>query len=430
LLVLLACAACNSSSPATNDASDDDAGASDADVLPEIDTTACPSVDASEAPMTFSPTYVALSSGSYVEDKGFYFVTILEGLPTVLADLLMDPTLSAASTSRDGAIRNASQTCAGDPTCVGNALAFSSADTTAIAQAISARLVSSGNLSVVVTNHMRPSGAFDAHASLDDASLVARAWTDSANWMNNAIAAYATELGATGTQTAIANVVTANPSPMPFFLPAMASVLAILDADNRDNAAIGEPLASGENAAVVANIPSIDFSKYPYTMLVVPGIGPTDATTMLSEGSQAHADMAADRFAAKWAPLFALTGGRVHPDRTTYAEALEMKNYLMTARGIPENVIVVDPFARHTTTNIRNVSRLAFRYGIPTNAHALIVSDFGQTITITGQQFLATCQSEMGLVPWRSVAMLSNDDACFVPSVIVMQQNGADPLDP
>lgn len=163
-----------------------------------------------------------------------------------------------------------------------------------------------------------------------------------------------------------------------------ASRFSPLDADDRDSAAIGEPIDQGENAAVIAHVPSIDFSKYPYTFIVVPGIGPTDSSTELSFGSQQHADLAADRYAAGWAPLFALTGGRVHPDRTTFAEALEMKKYLMTVRQIPEDVIIVDPYARHTTTNIRNVSRLAFRYGVPTNVHALIVTNFTQTFVIWG----------------------------------------------
>ena len=207
-----------------------------------------------------------------------------------------------------------------------------------------------------------------------------------------------------------------------------ASRFSPLDADDRDSAAIGEPIDQGENAAVIAHVPSIDFSRYPYTFLVVPGIAPTDSSTELSFGSQQHADLAADRYAAGWAPLFALTGGRVHPDRTTFAEALEMKKYLMTVRQIPEDVIIVDLYARHTTTNIRNVSRLAFRYGVPTNVHALIVTNFTQTFVITGAPFLGTCMSEMG--PWREVAQLSDNDSCFVPSVIVMQQNGADPLDP
>src|SRR5277367_5902659 len=79
----------------------------------------------------------------------------------------------------------------------------------------------------------------------------------------------APELTAPQIQTAIAQVVTQNPNPMPFFLPAMASVLSILDADDRDNAALDEPLATGQNAAVIANIPTIDFTKYPFTFIAV-----------------------------------------------------------------------------------------------------------------------------------------------------------------
>ncbi|HEX4515662.1 MAG TPA: YdcF family protein [Polyangiaceae bacterium] len=418
---LLGCAC----SDATTNAPD----ASDAAALPEVDTTACPPLGDDETPMTFSRSYTPLSSGSYVQDKGFYLVTILEGT-NVWADLASDPTLAAAASSRDAALRSAATSCAGDATCVTNAIAFSASDADAIAQALAARLGAAGDVSKVATDHMRPSGAFNVSASLDDASLIAQAWRDTAASLTNGVAAYAPEIAGAALASAISSVVAAHSDPMPFWLPATATLLAILDADQRDDAALGEPIDQGENAAALSHVPSIDFSKYAYTMLVVPGIGPTDATTELSFGSQQHADLAADRFAAGWAPLFALTGGRVHPDRTTYAEALEMKKYLMTMRGIPENVILVDPYARHTTTNIRNVSRLAFRYGVPTNVRALIVTNLTQTLTITGAPFLDTCQNEMGLVPWRSVAQLSDEDTCFVPSVIVMQQHGADALDP
>jgi DUF218 domain len=426
----LGCVACTGNDSANmQDASIDDE-APDAAPLPAIDAAACPELDASEAPLTFARDYSALDGGSFVQDKGFYLITILESLPAVLADLLADPTLAAASTAHDSAIRNAATTCNGDPTCVAAALAFSETDITAIANAISSRLISSGNLAAIVTSHMRPSGAFNAHVELSDATLVVQAWTDTAYWLNGAVAAYAKELTPAQLQTTIDSVVTSHAAPMPFFAPAIASLLAILDSDNRDNAAEDEPIDQGENRAVIANLPSIDFSKYAFSMLVVPGIGPTDATTMISLGSKTHADLAAARFAAKYAPIFALTGGRVHPDRTTFAEALEMKSYLMGTYGIPENVIMVDPYARHTTTNLRNVSRLAFRYGVPTTKPALVVTDYGQTLTINGDQFLTTSQTQMGLVAWRQVAELSQQDTCFLPSVIVMQQNGADPLDP
>jgi len=197
-----------------------------------------------------------------------------------------------------------------------------------------------------------------------------------------------------------------------------ASRFSPLDADDRDSAAIGEPIDQGENATVIAHVPSIDFSKYPYTFIVVPGIGPTDSSTELSFGSQQHADLAADRYAAGWAPLFALTGGRVHPDRTTFAEALEMKKYLMTVRQIPEDVIIVDPYARHTDDEHpqRFAARVSLRRADERpRAH---------------RDELHADVRDMGLVPWREVAQLSDNDSCFVPSVIVMQQNGADPLDP
>jgi hypothetical protein len=426
----LACVACTGDDSGNVQDASIDLDAADAMALPAIDAATCPALDASEAPLTFSRAYAFLDGGSFVQDKGFYFITVLQDSPTVLADLLMDPTLAAASTSRDSAIRNAASTCSGDATCITNALAFSSSDIASIASAISARLVSSGNLAAIVTSQMRPSGAFNAHATLSDSDLVAQAWTDSANWLNGAIATYAKELTATQLQNALNLVIASHSAAMNFFTPAMALTLAILDADNRDNAAEDEPIDQGENRAVLSNIPSIDFSKYAFSMLVVPGIGPTDSTTMISEGSKTHADLAAARFAAKFAPIFALTGGRVHPDRTTYAEALEMKSYLMSTYGIPENVIVVDPYARHTTTNLRNVSRYAFRYGIPTNKPALVVTDYGQTLTINSATFLTTSLTEMNLVAWREVAELSQNDTCFLPSVIVLQQNGADPLDP
>jgi hypothetical protein len=67
-----------------------DAG-SDAGTLPDVDTTACPPLAIDEAPMTFSRAYAPISSGSYVQDKGLYLVTILEGAG-VLAALASDPT--------------------------------------------------------------------------------------------------------------------------------------------------------------------------------------------------------------------------------------------------------------------------------------------------------------------------------------------------
>ena len=65
------------------------------------------------------------------------------------------------------------------------------------------------------------------------------------------------------------------------------------------------------------------------------------------------------------APFIIVSGGRVHPYHTPYNEAFEMKKYLMDVWQIPESAIIIEPHARHTTTNFRNAARIMFRNGFP-----------------------------------------------------------------
>jgi hypothetical protein len=60
--------------------------------------------------------------------------------------------------------------------------------------------------------------------------------------------------------------------------------------------------------------------------------------------------------------------------QTPFNEAIEMKKYVMEKFKIPEKSILVEPYARHTTTNFRNTARLVFRYGIPADLKALVTS--------------------------------------------------------
>src|SRR5262249_57623049 len=69
-----------------------------------------------------------------------------------------------------------------------------------------------------------------------------------------------------------------------------------------------------------------------------------------------------------------VSGGYVHPKHTRFSEAVEMKRSLMLDFKVPADAIIIDPHARHTTTNVRNAARLMFRYGIPTDRSALITT--------------------------------------------------------
>ena len=75
--------------------------------------------------------------------------------------------------------------------------------------------------------------------------------------------------------------------------------------------------------------------------------------------------LAALQYAKGVAPFIVTSGGKVHPYKTKFCEATEMKRYLVEKLHIPANAIIVDPHARHTTTNMRNAARLIYRYGIP-----------------------------------------------------------------
>ena len=271
------------------------------------------------------------------------------------------------------------------------------------------------------------------HASLSDAALLRAAWQDAAHALNMGWNEHVAGL-ATATVHGLLTDVAATSAGRPFFSPLLRVVLGGLEADGRDEAARYEPLAAGENAAVLARIRCIDFSQYPFAAIVVPGQGPNDLDHPLDPNGRVRADQAAARLAAGLAPLIALSGGHVHPDRTPYSEAIEMKRYLMATYAIPEAAILVDPHARHTTTNLRNVGRLLYRYGVPADRPSLVTSDQFQTAYIAAagatQVFGKRCLDELGYFPYRGLKPLDRLDNCWVPSADSLYADARDLLDP
>jgi uncharacterized SAM-binding protein YcdF (DUF218 family) len=115
--------------------------------------------------------------------------------------------------------------------------------------------------------------------------------------------------------------------------------------------------------------------------------------TALTAGGRQRATHAALDYRAHKAPFILVSGGYVHPSQTRFSEAIEMKRALMTDLHIPESAIIVDPHARHTTTNMRNAVREMFRYGIPTDKPGLVVSDSGQVPRSWKPSFREACAS-------------------------------------
>ena len=215
-----------------------------------------------------------------------------------------------------------------------------------------------------------------------------------------------------------------------FSSPSMRFALQLMWLNHRDEAGRFEPLETGENAQAFRRIKSVDWTKYPYSVIVVPGAGNDLPGFRLSPEGKLRDEIAAKRLREGKAPFLLVSGGFVHPSQTEFAEAIEMKRDLMARFRIPADAILIDPHARHTTTNIRNAARLIYRYGMPFDKKALVTTDLSQSQNIESAAFEKRCVEELGYLPYRILGRTSPFDLEFRPALDALQADPQDPLDP
>lgn len=206
--------------------------------------------------------------------------------------------------------------------------------------------------------------------------------------------------------------------------------LALLDGSNRTDAIAFLPLDSGMNAAAFARARRIDWRAFRYTALIVTGIGPELADMPLSPGGKYHLRLAAQQFARGDAAFIIVSGGRAHPFNTRFAEAVEMRRALIERYGIPADRIVIDPHARHTTTNMRNAARLLIAMGAPLTRDTLVVCNPVQSATIGSAAFVDRNQRELGYAPGTAGTRLSPTALEWRPAAAAARIDPRDPLDP
>lgn len=209
-----------------------------------------------------------------------------------------------------------------------------------------------------------------------------------------------------------------------------AYALALLDVSDRTDAIGFEPLNAGANAAAMQRARKMEWQRYRYTALIVTGVGPEVADMAISPYGKYHLRLAANRFARGEAPFIIVTGGRAHPRATRFTEAQEMRDALIERYGVPADAILIEPYARHTTTNLRNASRLLMAMGAPMNRDALIVCNPGQSAAIGSAQFVKRNEAELGYQPGILGRRLSPTELEFRPVATSARVDPRDPLDP
>ena len=98
--------------------------------------------------------------------------------------------------------------------------------------------------------------------------------------------------------------------------------------------------------------------------------------------------------------------------------------------GIPAERIVIEPYARHTTTNLRNATRRLHAMGAPLDKPTLIVANESQSRYISSPEFAARNPAELGYDPGTVGKRHSPYEVEFVPSPRSLRIDPWDPLDP
>jgi DUF218 domain len=392
-------------------------------------------------PTGFDRSY-KLTFRNAVQDKNFYLLSLIQRHPEVGRLLRRNTVLKQLSIEKAQALRMAAN--CDDVDCYDRLLRFSGPAIQKVATQLRA-LSRRPEFKRLVMKEMRPSGAFIKYSGHSDSEMLIAAWKDAANGMNRLLRVYG--LGKDPFYKNIDRVsfdvssqeyrkllkaklaeITDAKDPL-FFEPSLNFALKLLEANRRDEAGRYEPLEEGENKAAFQNIRAIKWNDYPYAFILVLGSGPPESVRLSTIGAK-RADQAAQLFLERKAPLIILSGGHVHPMQTPFCEAIEMKKYVMEKFKIPEESILIDPYARHTTTNFRNAARLALRYGIPPELKGLVTSSEDHLGITTKPGFRIRCSTELGYFPMEFITRISPIAAEFKPSIASLFFDSNDPLDP
>ncbi len=392
--------------------------------------------------------YKLLSCGNLVADKNFYLLTVIGHSNEVKHILGSDSTLNKIYVDRAALMAShISDTCNG-PNSLLDAFRYSCSDSLLVDGALTRLYIQNQRFfNYIITQELRPSGYFQLFANDDNLTLLLKAWGQVVKGNN-----YVIDQFGLGKKLRYPNIDSATyyvNSPQfrnnlkemfawaaeqrmdsIFYSPSLLIAMQLMELNGRDEPARHEPLVKGVNKAAYDRIGKTDFEKYLHTCILVLGSGPEIASVAISPMSKMRCDIAAKKYKDGLAPFIITSGGYVTPFRGSYCEALEMKKYLMEKHGIPENAIIADPFARHTTTNIRNANRLIFRYGIPTNKPVLVVSAKSHIETITSSYFDARNMHELGYLPYLNMHKKGMHEAEYTPNIVSLHMDPGDPLDP
>jgi hypothetical protein len=399
--------------------------------------------------MGYSAAYSFVHSGNLVADKNFYLLTLIDHNPAVSNLIKNDEVLAGIQKTRVALIKqHVTDTCKYPSSLVVD-FKYTREDSVKITAEVSA--LYSGHKALfdnLINTGLRPSGYYQRFVAMSNQDMLLKAFGQYIYGTNYIINQFG--LGKKMRYPVIDSasyVVTSRYYRMVlkdifalldeqtdkmtlFYQPSLAVAMRLMDANDRDEPARFEPMEQKDNKKAIDKIKQTNWAKYSYATIVVPGNGPELFTTPISPDNKIHCDAAAARYLQGLAPFIITSGGYCYPFRGPYCEAIEMKKYLMSKYNIPGDAIIIDPHARHTTTNFRNANRLIIRYGIPVTKPSLFTTSKSQHDNVMSDAFDRRNLHELGYLPYRDKKSISNHDVVYYPVLESLHMDPLDPLDP
>lgn len=396
-----------------------------------------------------------LHDSDFVASKNYYLLTLFQELSEVKKLLATDKVLNEIGKAKADSLTTALKNCGRDGTCYLNRMKISQEEIEVIGKRLEALYQPENALGKLVTDHLVPSGRYVFYQALPAKEMLVKAWEQDANGINFCIDVYAG--GAKPHYPSIDSIsfntkdprdstvylnnyvsllynttsliATESAKHNAFFYSSLSFALLFLDMNERDQAADFEPMEQRENKVAFDKIKATKWNNYKYSVILVPGAGPDVPNVALSAEGILRCRLAAIQYNNGLAPFIITSGGKVHPYKTKFCEALEMKKYLIEKLHVPAFAIIIEPHARHTTTNMRNAARLMYRYDIPFDKPGITCTTRGQSSWI-GTTLTDRCLKELNEIPYKSGMRLNENVIEFFALIDALQANPSEPIDP
>jgi len=393
---------------------------------------------------TFKINYHFVQSGDLIQDKNFYLLTLLQKLSYLKATVINDANGESLQQTKLTELKGSVRQNKSSEDLIAT-IKFSDSDKRLAENSLANLVNNNHHFKQTLLNEMKASGYFILYENQADSTFVKKSLGDALEGINGILNTYG--LGIKGRFTAIdaptidvstsgfhsslkAELVAEIIKPKQlFFEPALKVALYLLKLNKCDQPGFFEPLNTGENKKAIAEIAKTNWSEFRYAAQLVPGNGPQGEEKLSKTGIE-RLRIAVENYQKKLAPFIIVSGGNVHPFRTKYNEGYEMKKELMNEFHIPESAIILEPHARHTTTNLRNCNRIFYRYNFPVEKKILISTDKNQAFRISNPDFVTRCESEIQHVPFTDLKSLSANMIEYQPVQTSLFMDSTDPLDP